>query len=43
MAQHKIHDTWTTKEVEKICSESEEIKALKEKINHAYLNKERIA
>jgi len=30
------------KEVEKICQESEEIKALREKINNAYLNKERI-
>ena len=30
------------KEVEKICAESEEIKALWEKINNAYLNKERI-
>lgn len=39
----KIHSTRTTKEVERICSDSDEIKALKEKINHAYLNKERIA
>jgi hypothetical protein len=36
----KIHKTRSSKEVEKICSESDEIKALKEKINHAYLNKE---
>lgn len=39
----KIHSTRTTKEVERICSDSDEIKALKDKINHAYLNKERIA
>lgn len=43
MAQMKIHSTRTTKEVERICTDSDEIKALKEKINHAYLNKERIA
>jgi hypothetical protein len=40
MATMKIHQTRTTKEIEKICSESDEIKALKEKINNAYLNKE---
>jgi len=43
MANMKITQVRNTKEVEKICSESEEIKALKEKINNAYLNKERIA
>jgi len=40
MANMKITSIWNDKEVEKICSESEEIKALKEKINNAYLNKE---
>jgi hypothetical protein len=40
MATMKIHQTRTAKEIEKICSESDEIKALKEKINNAYLNKE---
>jgi len=43
MANMKITQVRNTKEVEKICSESEEIKALKEKINNAYLNKEWIA
>jgi hypothetical protein len=43
MAQMKIQTTRTTKEVGRICSDSDEIKALKEKINNAYLNKERIA
>ena len=38
----KITTVRNEKEVEKICSESEEIKALREKINNAYLNKERI-
>ena len=42
MANMKITTVWNEKEVEKICSESEEIKALREKINNAYLNKERI-
>lgn len=42
MANMKITTVRNEKEVEKICSESEEIKALREKINNAYLNKERI-
>ena len=42
MAAMKITTVRNEKEVEKICSESEEIKALREKINNAYLNKERI-
>lgn len=42
MASMKITTVRNEKEVEKICSESEEIKALREKINNAYLNKERI-
>ena len=36
-------DERTTKEVQKLCDESDEIRALKEKINEAYLNKERVA
>lgn len=42
MANMKITTVRNEKEVEKICQESEEIKALREKINNAYLNKERI-
>lgn len=42
MARMKITNKRTTKEVEKICQESNEIKELKEKINQAYLNKERV-
>lgn len=32
-----------SKEVERICADSDEIKALQAKIQHAYLNKERRA
>ncbi len=42
MANMKITTVRNEKEIDKICSESEEIKALREKINNAYLNKERI-
>jgi hypothetical protein len=42
IANMKITSVRNDKEVEKICSSSEEIKALREKINNAYLNKERI-
>jgi hypothetical protein len=43
MANMRISNVRNQKEVEMICKESEEIKALKEKINNAYMNKERIA
>ncbi len=43
MARMKMTDERGNKEVEKICEESDEIWALKEKINQAYLNKERNA
>jgi len=43
MAGRKINNERVTKEKDKICEESDEIKALKEKINEAYLNKERVA
>ena len=42
MARMKMTDERVTKEVAKVCDESDEIKALKEKINQAYLNKERV-
>ncbi len=42
MARMKMTSERTTKEVEKICEESDEIKALKARINEAYLNKERV-
>ena len=42
MATMKVSGERTRKEVEKICEESDEIKALKAKINEAYLNKERV-
>ena len=43
MAGRKINQERVNKEKDKICEESDEIKALKEKINEAYLNKERVA
>jgi len=42
MARMKMTDERVNKDVAKICEESDEIKALKEKINQAYLNKERV-
>ena len=43
MARLKIVDQTKRREVEKICSESEELKELQLKIKAAYLNKERAA
>ena len=43
MARMKMDTEKKTREVEKICSESDEIKMLQEKIRAAYLNKERAA
>ena len=41
MAKMKIVDEKKRREIEKICSESEELKELQAKIKQAYLNKER--
>jgi hypothetical protein len=43
MARMKIVDEKRKRELEKICSESEELKELQNKIKQAYLNKERSA
>lgn len=43
MARMKIVDEKRKREIEKICSESEELKELQAKIKQAYLNKERSA
>ena len=43
MARMKIVDEKKKREIEKICSESEELKELQNKIKCAYLNKERSA
>lgn len=43
MARMKIVDEKKKREIEKICSESEELKELQLKIKSAYLNKERSA
>lgn len=43
MANLKVEDYNKRREVEKICSESEELKELQNKIRAAYLNKERSA
>jgi len=43
MARMKIVDEKRKREIEKICSESEELKELQAKIRQAYLNKERSA
>lgn len=42
MARMKITNERTSKEVAKICEESDEIKELQAKIKQAYLNKERV-
>ncbi len=42
MARMKITNERETKEVTKICEESDEIKELQAKIRQAYLNKERV-
>jgi hypothetical protein len=41
MAKMKVSGDRQTREVEKICKESDEIKELQARINAAYLNKER--
>jgi len=41
MARQKIMDERKRREVEKLCSESEELRLLQDKIKAAYLNKER--
>ena len=41
LARQKIVDDRKRREVEKLCSESEELKLLQDKIKAAYLNKER--
>ena len=41
MARQKVMDERKKREVEKLCSESDELKALQDKIKAAYLNKER--
>ena len=41
MARLKVVDERKRREVEKLCSESEELKLLQDKIKAAYLNKER--
>lgn len=43
MARLKIEDARKTKEVERICAQSEELKQLQAKIMAAYQNKERAA
>lgn len=43
MARMKIVDEKKKREIEKICSESDELKELQNKIKQAYLNKERSA
>lgn len=43
MARMKITSEKRRREIEKICSESEELKELQQKIKLAYLNKERSA
>lgn len=43
MARLKIEDSRKTKEVERICAQSEELKQLQAKIMAAYQNKERAA
>ena len=43
MARMKIVDEKKKREIEKICSQSEELKELQLKIKSAYLNKERAA
>lgn len=42
MARMKMTGERVNKEKDKICEESDEIKELKQKINEAYLNKERV-
>lgn len=41
LAQQKISDERRRREIEKLCSESDELKELQAKIKAAYLNKER--
>ena len=41
LARQKIVDERKRREVEKLCSESEELRILQDKIKAAYLNKER--
>jgi hypothetical protein len=43
MARLKIEDARKTKEIERICAQSEELKQLQAKIMAAYQNKERAA
>ena len=43
MNRMKIENQRSTVEVQRICGESEELKALQDKIKAAYLNKERTA
>lgn len=43
MARMKITDEKRKREIEKICTGSEELKELQQKIKQAYLNKERSA
>ena len=43
IARLKVHDEKKNREIQKICADSEEIKALQAKIKAAYLNKERAA
>ncbi len=43
MARLKIEEARKTKEVERICAQSEELKQLQAKIMAAYQNKERAA
>ena len=41
LARQKVMDERKKREVEKLCSESDELKLLQDKIKAAYLNKER--
>jgi hypothetical protein len=41
MARMKMHKEKQSREVEKICAESTDLKYLQSQINQAYLNKER--
>lgn len=41
MARMKVDDERKRREIEKLCSESDELKLLQDKIKAAYLNKER--
>lgn len=41
LQKRKVEEERKRREIERICAESEEIKILKEKVQTAYINKER--